>query len=119
MSGLCLKLISAKCLKAHVWVSRFKYRIKFALTRFELGVHLVPHTLGDTSTNFGTLTSCSEVTSVIVVVVLKQLLHDNVRLWSCEHGGPSVGLRLLTPTVLVEVSVQPDPCQAAPRQIQS
>jgi hypothetical protein len=30
-----------------------------------------------------------------------------------------VSLRLLTPTVLVEVSVQPDPCQAAPRKIQS
>ena len=39
--------------------------------------------------------------------------------WPCEHGGPSVSLRLLTPSVLVEVSVHPDPSQAAPRQIQS
>ena len=74
--------------------------------------------------------TCSEMTLVskwivkfpplvIFVVVLKSLLYDNVRLWPFERGGRSVSLRLLTPTVLVEVTLQPDPCQVAPRQIQS
>ena len=53
-----------------------------------------------------TLVGACTHTLVIVVVVLKKDFTARCQaLALCEYGGLSVSLRLLTPTVLVEVSV--------------